>query len=133
MSSFLYRSHNNTILIPRSAIELCCCIASQKCEFVKLFVAAPKQKFQLVRSLSIKTMLSTPDEFIALAPAEGLKELQEQQSVIFLKIKLFSSTNHPKAFAEQTLLGTFDVQNYIVEIVESLSRSTSLRKLLIEV
>jgi len=127
--SFLFRLRgDDTILISTST--LLHAVNKEQCGFIKCFLALPEHKYKLVRTLNTKTMSS--DDFVSIPEVQDFGGIELlQQSKLFLKLKLFSSTNQTTPYAEHVFCGTFDVNDFIYETLNTLSRCKSLRKLLV--
>ena len=123
--TFLFRtSIAGAVLIP-SALLLQQVDTSQ-CAFIKCFLALPQQKYKLVRTIATQTLTGLDDAWIEL---NNEKDDGFQYSKLFLKIKLFNASQQDTCYAESVFAGSLD----ITQILETLSRSRSLKKLLVRV
>ncbi len=119
--SFSFRtSIAGAVLIPSSILQQ---LDLSKCAFIKCFLALPQQKYKHVRTIATQT-LSSSGEWIELN-----NETSEnfQCSKMFLKLKLFTLEQHDASYNDIVLAGNLD----IFQVLDTLSRSRSLRKLLV--
>ena len=124
---FRLATNTNAILVPTALFRTSENGRTSKCEFIKCFIALPQQKYMLARKISVRAL---PDEdWMALPNTDFSLDLKH--SKIFLKLKFFVSASDATALCEKEICGTFDADDCITQVLTTLSRSTSLRKLLV--
>jgi hypothetical protein len=132
MATFLFRTtESGAILLPTSILHQQ--IDTSRCAFIKCFLALPQQKYKLVRTVAMQTL--APNDWIVVNNDDDIGIVGgmdlTQHSKLFLKLKLFASANDANSYAEQVLSGTVDVNYSIEQVLDTLGRSRSLRKLLV--
>jgi len=118
--AFTFRtSVAGAVMIPASLVQQ---VDTSQSAFIKCFLALPQQKYKLVRTIATHTV-PILGEWITLNNESSDDSLS---SKIFLKIKLFAA-NQDQSYTEFVFAGCLD----ITQVLETLSRSRSLRKLLV--
>ena len=118
--AFTFRtSVAGAVMIPLSLLQQ---VDTSQSAFIKCFLALPQQKYKLVRTIATHTLPIVGD-WITLNNENN----DALSSKIFLKIKLFNATSQDQSYAESVFAGCLD----ITQVLDTLSRSRSLRKLLV--